>query len=171
VNAVTDALCNSGIPSTRLELEITESVPLQQERVALSILHELRALGVRVALDDFGTGHSSLAYLRGFPFDAVKIDRRFVRDPGTPGKSAAIVRGIIGLAANMEMNVTAEGVETEAQFEFLATAGCTDIQGFLISEPVSAHEIPALIELLSNRHEPRPASVSQAAVMDMADGD
>jgi EAL domain-containing protein (putative c-di-GMP-specific phosphodiesterase class I) len=123
-------------------------VPLREDAATLSALHDLRALGARIALDDFGTGYSSLSYLQGFPFDTIKIDRSFVSDLRTRDKS--VILGILGLAANLSMSVTAEGVETEDQFEFLAGAGCTEIQGFLISEPAPSHEISALIKRLSS---------------------
>jgi diguanylate cyclase (GGDEF)-like protein len=149
VSTVADVLQRSGLSPARLELEITETVPLRQDQATLSILEDLHAFGARIALDDFGTGYSSLSYLRSFPFNTIKIDRSFVSDLGTRDESIAIIRGIIGLATSLRMSVTAEGVETEKQFEFLAAAGCTDIQGYLISLPVPAGEVPALIELLS----------------------
>ena len=148
VTTVADALRISGLPPDRLELEITESVPLQQDRETLSTLQDLHALGARVALDDFGTGYSSLSYLRSFPFDTIKIDRSFVGDLQSSDKSVAIIRGIIGLATNLQMNVTAEGVETQEQFDFLAEAGCTEMQGYLISRPVPVSELPLLIARL-----------------------
>ena len=101
-----------------------------------------------------------MSYLRSFPFDTIKIDRSFVRDLETRDESIAIIRGIIGLATSLRMSVTAEGVETERQFEFLAAAGCTDIQGYLISIPVPAGELPALIELLSGRRTPPDAALA-----------
>jgi EAL domain-containing protein (putative c-di-GMP-specific phosphodiesterase class I) len=148
VGIVRDALRLSGLPATLLELEITESVPLQQDLATLSTLRDLQALGARIALDDFGTGYSSLSYLRGFPFDKIKIDKSFVNDLHVRNESAAIVRGILGLAANLHLNVTAEGVETEEQYSFLAEAGCAEIQGYLISEPVPARDLPALFARL-----------------------
>ncbi len=152
VTTVTDAIQASGISADRVELEITESALLQDDDATLSILHDLHGLGARIALDDFGTGYSSLSYLRSFPFDTIKIDRSFVAELQSGDKSMTIISGIIGLAANLHMSVTAEGVETEEQFDFLVGAGCTDIQGFLISKPVTAREIPALIERLSGQH-------------------
>ena len=151
VGAVTDALQRSGLPARRLELEITESVPLQDDQATLSLLQTLHAFGTRIALDDFCTGYSSLSYLRSFPFDRIKIDRSFVSDLLIRDTSCSIVRGLIGLAASLRMHVTAEGVETERQYAFLADAGCTEIQGFLVSPPVAAREVPRLISLLSAR--------------------
>ena len=151
VATVADALRSTGLPPERLELEITESVPLQTDQATLSVLRDLHALGTRIALDDFCTGYSSLSYLRGFPFDTIKIDRSFVADLNTRGTSLGIIRGIIGLATNLQMNVTAEGVETEEQFDFLARAGCTEVQGFLISPAVPRDQVAGLLERLSGQ--------------------
>jgi len=149
IDTVHDALQTSGLSPARLELEITESVPLRDDETTLTILQALRALGVRIALDDFGTGYSSLSYLRSFPFDTIKIDRSFVSEALRHGESAAIVLAIIGLGTNMHVNTTAEGVETEEQLEYLIAAGCTELQGYFFSRPVAAWALPALIELLS----------------------
>jgi diguanylate cyclase (GGDEF)-like protein len=155
VDTVAACLSASGIVADRLELEITETVQLQDDAATSAILHDLHALGTRIALDDFGTGYSSLSYLRSFPFDTIKIDQSFVRDLQSRDTGGAIVRGIIALATNLRMHITAEGVETEEQYAFLTEAGCTDIQGYLISRPIPARELPALIERLSAR-EPSP---------------
>jgi EAL domain-containing protein (putative c-di-GMP-specific phosphodiesterase class I) len=149
VPTVTNALRAAGLAASRLELEITESLPLQGDQDTLTTLRELHALGARITLDDFGTGYSQLFYLLNFPCSTIKIDRSFVRDIQSREDSAKIIRGIIGLAANLEIHVTAEGVETEAQYALLVTAGCDEIQGFLISRPVPAAEVPALIARLS----------------------
>jgi EAL domain-containing protein (putative c-di-GMP-specific phosphodiesterase class I) len=149
VTTVADALRASGIAPERLELEITESALLQDDQATLSILHALRALGTRIAMDDFGTGYSSLSYLRSFPFDTIKIDRSFVSELQTHDECVAIVRSIIGLGNSLNMHITAEGVETEAQLEFLTAAGCTEIQGYLFSKPQPAAALPMLIQRLS----------------------
>ena len=151
VETVAAALRAAGLRPARLELEVTESVPLRQDQATLSTLHALHALGVRIALDDFGTGYSSLSYLSSFPFDTIKIDQSFVKDLRTDGQDMAIIRGIIGLAANLDMSVIAEGVETEAQLDILADAGCTDCQGYLFSRPVPARDVPSLIRALSGQ--------------------
>jgi len=156
VHKVADAIRTAGIAPERLELEITESLPLLQDRATLSTLKDLRALGIGIALDDFGTGFSSLSYLSGFPFDRIKIDRSFVAGLERDDTGMGIVAGIVSLAANLHMDVTAEGVETEGQFERLAAAGCQEIQGFLMSRPVPAGAVPALIAHLSARM-PGPA--------------
>jgi diguanylate cyclase (GGDEF)-like protein len=150
IGTVTSALQDAGLSADRLELEITESVPLQEDQMTLATLHDLQALGIRIALDDFGTGYSSLSYVRSFPFDTIKIDRSFVADLPVSDKTIALVRGIIDLAANLGMRITAEGVETESQFQCLAAAGCTEIQGYLISKPLPGCEIPALLDRLAH---------------------
>jgi diguanylate cyclase (GGDEF)-like protein/PAS domain S-box-containing protein len=143
-DAVRDALTASGLPPQRLELEITESVLLDQTSGAIGVLEGLHAAGVRVALDDFGTGYSSLSYLQRFDFDKVKIDRSFVSGlPGSAG-SAAIVRAIVGLGRSLRTRVTAEGVETFEQLMFLAEEGCDEAQGYLFSPPLPAEQALAL---------------------------
>lgn len=144
VETVAAALATSGLPPERLELEITESVLLDDTAGTLAILHQLRSLGIRIAMDDFGTGYSSLGYLRSFPFDKVKIDQSFIRDMPTDGDSAAIVKAIIGLGISLGISTTAEGVETEEQLNRLRAEGCTDIQGYLLSKPVPASDLAAI---------------------------
>jgi diguanylate cyclase (GGDEF)-like protein len=151
VSVVTDALRLSGLAPERLELEITESVLLQDDPATLSMLHALRALGARIALDDFGTGYSSLSYLRSFPFDTIKIDRSFVAGLGLRAECNAIVRAIISLGRSLRIGTVAEGVETEAQFEILAAEGCAELQGYLFSKAVPAAALPALIARLSDQ--------------------
>ena len=108
------ALAASGLPASRLELEITEAVLIRDDEAALAILHQLREIGVRIALDDFGTGYSSLSYLQRFPFDKIKIDRCFVNDIAEPGGSSCIVRAVVNIATERHMTTTAEGVETQS---------------------------------------------------------
>src|SRR5437764_11539215 len=127
------ALAASDLPASRLELEITEAVLIRDDETALVILHQLRAIGVRIALDDFGTGYSSLSYLQRFPFDKIKIDRCFVNDISEPGGSSTIVQAVINIARARDMATTAEGVETEAQKRALIAFGCTEMQGCLFS--------------------------------------
>ncbi|WP_407528185.1 EAL domain-containing protein [Methylobacterium oryzisoli] len=133
-HTVLAALCASGLPPNRLELEITETMLMQEAESLIATLTVLRDLGVSIALDDFGTGYSSLSYLRRFPFDKIKIDRSFVADIANP-ETAAIVRAIVGLGASLGMRVTAEGVETEAQRAILRSEGCDEAQGYLIGRP------------------------------------
>jgi diguanylate cyclase (GGDEF)-like protein/PAS domain S-box-containing protein len=131
------------VPS-RIQLEITESVLLQDTGSARALLQKLAAAGVRIALDDFGTGYSSLNYLRRFPVNKIKIDRSFVSEIGTRSADA-IVTAIVALARGLDMIVTAEGVETEAQRAFLQRAGCHEIQGFLISRPLAESDLIAAL--------------------------
>jgi diguanylate cyclase (GGDEF)-like protein len=138
---IVGALASAGLEASRLEIEITESVLLQDKEGTLAILHRLRELGVRIAMDDFGTGYSSLTYLQCFPFDKIKIDRSFVRDIATDAGSLNIVRAIAALANGMGMTATAEGVETREQLERIAAEGCTEMQGYLFSRPLPAPEI------------------------------
>jgi diguanylate cyclase (GGDEF)-like protein/PAS domain S-box-containing protein len=144
VQVVIAALGTSGMPANRLQLEITESVLMQDTFATLSMLHQLRKLGVQIALDDFGTGYSSLSYLRSFPFDKIKIDRSFVQDLSKGAEPFAIVNAVTGLANGLNMISTAEGVETHEQAETLHAMGCTEMQGYLFSHARPAHEIVRL---------------------------
>jgi diguanylate cyclase (GGDEF)-like protein len=138
------ALADSGLAAQRLEAEITESVFLEGSESTLRLLHALRALGVRIALDDFGTGYSSLSYLQSFPFDKLKIDRSFIQNLLTRHGATAIVRAITELAHALDMEVTAEGVEETAQLTELRTYGCSSVQGYLFSEPMTAADVEQL---------------------------
>lgn len=138
IDTVKSALICSSISADRLELEITESVLMNNSESTLETLYAIRSLGVRICMDDFGTGYSSLNYLRKFPFDKIKIDRSFIRDLIAPKSSEVIVRTIIGLGFNLGICVTAEGVETDEQLEWLGRAGCDEAQGYLISRPVAS---------------------------------
>ncbi len=155
VSAVQAALARSGLPAARLELEITESVLMADSDATLATLHRLRALGLRISMDDFGTGFSSLSYLRSFPFDKIKIDQSFVRDLTAQGSSGgnaqAIVRAVTGLGSNLGMRTTAEGVETQAQLRRVLGEGCSEVQGYLLSRPAPATEVPGLIKRLGSQ--------------------
>jgi diguanylate cyclase (GGDEF)-like protein/PAS domain S-box-containing protein len=144
LQVIVGALATSGLDPTRLEIEITETVLLQNKETTLAVLHQLRALGVRIALDDFGTGYSSLTYLQCFPFDKIKIDRSFVKDITENTGSLNIVRAVAALASGMGMTATAEGVETREQLDSITSEGCTEMQGFLFSRPLPAREIERL---------------------------
>jgi diguanylate cyclase (GGDEF)-like protein/PAS domain S-box-containing protein len=141
------ALASSRLPPDRLEIEITEAVLIHDDETALAILHQLRAIGVRIALDDFGTGFSSLSYLKRFPFDKIKIDRCFVSDIEVDG-SADIVQAVVNIAASRNMVTTAEGVETEQQKALLKKLGCTQMQGYLFSKPRPASELRRLLGIV-----------------------
>ena len=151
VSSVMSALASAGLPASRLELEITESVLLEKSERNITILNQLRGLGVRISMDDFGTGYSSIGYLRSFPFDKIKIDQSFVRDLLVDEGSLAIVRAIAGLGVSFGMITTAEGVETEEQMRCLNLEGCIEVQGYLYSRPVPANEIVGVLASLDNR--------------------
>jgi predicted signal transduction protein with EAL and GGDEF domain len=142
---VMGALAASGLAPNRLELEITETVLLQDSEATLAILHRLRELGVRIAMDDFGTGYSSLSHLQRFPFHKIKIDRSFVKDISDNTNSLNIVRAVAALANGLGVAATAEGVETKEQLEAIRSEGCTEMQGFLFSKPLPADEIDRLL--------------------------
>jgi EAL domain-containing protein (putative c-di-GMP-specific phosphodiesterase class I) len=144
------ALGASGLLAHRLELEITETVLLQDTEATLSILNQLRALGARISMDDFGTGYSSLSYLRKFPFDKIKIDQSFIRDLSDQPDSVAIVSAIAGLGSTLGIATTAEGVETDEQLEKVRAEGCTEVQGYLFSKPRPANELGALLQQLNS---------------------
>ena len=157
VEEVEAALRQSGLAAARLELEITESVLLQDSEQTLKVLHRLHALGAHISMDDFGTGYSSLSYLRRFPFDKIKIDQSFVRDLTNTSGSIEIVRAVLGLGKALGMRVLAEGVETAEQLDILEFEGCNELQGYLFSRPVPADGVAHLIELAAD-------GVAEAAV-------
>ncbi len=142
---VHSVLLETGLAPTRLELEITEGVLVEDFDRGLSILRRLKALGVRIAMDDFGTGYSSLSYLQSFPFDKIKIDQSFISNVKSNPQSAAIVRAVIGLAHGLDLPVLAEGVETKAQLDFLAAESCNEVQGYLMGRPHPILEYSELI--------------------------
>ena len=142
---VTAVLASSGLDAQWLELELTESLLMEDPETARATLLKLKGLGVKLAIDDFGSGYSSLSYLRHFPIDRLKIDQTFIRDLTTSPDDAAIARAIIALGHNMNLRVVAEGVETVEQLAFLRDNGCDVMQGFLYSEPVSADDCLALM--------------------------
>jgi diguanylate cyclase (GGDEF)-like protein len=136
-DVVAHALEESGLDARLLELEITETTAMINTERSIATLNDLRDLGVRIALDDFGTGHSSLSYLRRFPIDRVKIDREFVQAIENSRSNRAIVAGVLAMAHGLDLAVTAEGVETEAQFDFLREQRCEEVQGFLFAKPAA----------------------------------
>jgi diguanylate cyclase (GGDEF)-like protein len=141
---VREALQASGLPVSRLAMEITESTALQDTERAVGLLNELRALGVSISMDDFGTGYSSLASLRLLPIDTVKLDRSFVTEVTTKPEAAAIARAVIAMAHSLKLIVVAEGVETPEQLAYLDGEGCDAIQGFLISKGIPRDELEQL---------------------------
>lgn len=146
VDMVKAVLATSELDPQRLELEITESVLLENNAANIDALHRLRALGLTIALDDFGTGYSSLSYLQRFPFDKIKIDQSFVRDLGDRSDSFAIVQSIATLGHNLNMLTTAEGVETKEQLDIIARAGCSEAQGYYFSAPVPHADFRAMLD-------------------------
>ena len=154
VQVVKRTLAKSRLPASRLELEITELVLIQDSDGALAMLRQLKELGVSVAMDDFGTGYSSLGYLRSFPFDRIKIDQSFIRELSKSKESMAILRAVVGLGSSLNIVTTAEGVESQNQLEILRTEGCSDVQGFLFSPPKPATEVR---KLLASLHRNVPA--------------
>jgi diguanylate cyclase (GGDEF)-like protein/PAS domain S-box-containing protein len=145
VAAVHTILAATGVDPGCLVLEITESAAMQDAALSVEIMTMLRAMGLRIAIDDFGTGHASLSYLRQFPIDALKIDRSFISDLETSREGSAIINAIIGLAHGLDLEVLAEGVETEGQLRFLAERGCDEYQGFLISQPLASPAVPGFV--------------------------
>lgn len=150
---IASALSNSGLSAGRLELEVTESVLLQDSAANLEILHELRTLGVRIAMDDFGTGFSSLSYLSRFPFDKIKIDRSFISQPTGGREAEAIVEAVAGLGRDLGMTITAEGVETPAQLAMVREKGCHEAQGYLFSAPMDAEQALKAVMDSATRHQ------------------
>lgn len=146
LSTIVAALDASGLPASRLELEITETVLLANTQATLAMLQQIHLLGVLIAMDDFGTGYSSLSYLRSFPFDKIKIDQSFVKDAEDIDSSVAIIRAVTSLGNSLGMQTTAEGIETAEQLERVRREGCTEAQGFLFSRPLPAREIPAMLE-------------------------
>ncbi len=143
---VRDALAQSGLPPAFLQLELTEGIFMEDMHAAIERVHELKALGVSIAVDDFGTGYSSLAHLKRFPLDAIKIDRLFIRDLVQAPVNRALITSILALCEGLRLAPIAEGVEDAAQLDALRVLGCRIVQGYLISRPVPAAEVPALLQ-------------------------
>jgi EAL domain-containing protein (putative c-di-GMP-specific phosphodiesterase class I) len=143
---VAQVLRDTGYPAAFLELELTESALMQREAQAIQMLDRLKALGVRLAIDDFGTGYSSLAYLKLFPLDVLKIDKRFIDDIPAHRDDMEIVTAIIAMAHALRLKVLAEGVENKEQLAYLKTQGCDQFQGYLNSRPVPAAEFEKLLQ-------------------------
>ncbi|VVE55369.1 EAL domain-containing protein [Pandoraea sputorum] len=160
VSTVSAALAASGLAAPRLQLEITESVMLEQNDTNVRTLQELRRLGVKIAMDDFGTAYASLGHLRTFPFDKIKLDRTFIGDLPHGRESLAIVRAMVGIGRSLGMTTTVEGVETQAQLDAVHAEGFDEAQGYLFSRPVPAAELAALLHRLAGAGLPRQASVS-----------
>jgi EAL domain-containing protein (putative c-di-GMP-specific phosphodiesterase class I) len=142
----------TGIPADSLELEITESLMMQNPEQVAQILHKLRTMGIHLSIDDFGTGYSSLGYLKRFPINCVKVDRSFIKDIPNDKDDMAITRGVIALGHSLRLKVVAEGVETAAQQDFLHENGCDEMQGYLFSRPLPAEDVTRFLA----GHTPKP---------------
>jgi len=145
VSTISDALAESGLPPRFLQIELTEGLAMHDAEQHVSMLGDIKALGVQIAIDDFGTGYSSLSYLKRFPVDQLKVDRSFVKDLATDADDAAIVQAIIALGHQLGLRVVAEGVETSGQFEYLRRSGCDEMQGYLFGRPMTAEEFSELL--------------------------
>ena len=128
-------LAETGLPASRLELEITESSIIQDKERSLNALRQIRSLGVTIAIDDFGTGYSSLETLRSFPFDRIKLDRSFMSEVEESAQARAVIRAVLALGKSLNISVLAEGVETEQQLQLLLSEGCDEAQGYLLGRP------------------------------------
>ena len=157
IGSVRAALEGSGLRPDRLELEITETILLEESDNALTCLRDLRAMGIAVALDDFGTGYASLSYLTRFPFDKIKVDKSFVLQMDKNKDAMSILDAIVALGQSLDIRTTAEGVETAEQLDRLRMKGCTEVQGNLFSRPVPAADVPGLIAQLRNVGQPSAA--------------
>jgi len=144
VHAVAEALSESGLPPSALILELTESSMVSNVESNIALLRSLKELGVELSVDDFGTGYSSLSYLQRFPIDELKIDRSFIHGMSDSDTAAALVAGIVSLAAGLKLRAIAEGIETPLQLQQISDMGCRFCQGYLFSKPVPPERIPAL---------------------------
>jgi EAL domain-containing protein (putative c-di-GMP-specific phosphodiesterase class I) len=165
MKAVSGALRASGLAPGLLELELTESLLVENVDYAMEVLHKLKALGASISIDDFGTGYSSLGYLKRFPIDTLKIDRSFVRDIASSAKDAAIVDAICALARSLDIGLVAEGVEHLWQAEYVAARHCTELQGYLFSRPLPPEAVPEALA----RAYPVPRAIMASAAIQAGD--
>jgi EAL domain-containing protein (putative c-di-GMP-specific phosphodiesterase class I) len=162
IDVVMHTLATTGLAPERLELEITESILLENTEATLATLERFHELGVRIAMDDFGTGYSSLSYLQKFPFDKIKIDGSFIQGLSDSEGSAAIVRAVAGLATSFRMTTTAEGVETDEQLRLVRELGCTEMQGHLFAKACNAQDLSRLMRAHDARF-PAPIALRKRA--------
>jgi predicted signal transduction protein with EAL and GGDEF domain len=160
---VANILRKTGLPACRLELEVTESLLIDSADLALTALGELKQIGVSIALDDFGTGYSSLSYLRLFPFDKIKIDKSFIRDLGADRCALSIVDAILAMGRSLDMDVIAEGIETEQQLAVLRGRHCSEVQGFLLGRPMPSDAVGDYIDETTT-DRPRTALPEEALI-------
>lgn len=161
-DAVARALADSGFDPQRLEVEVTETILLQDIEASLAALRKIKRLGVRIAMDDFGTGYSSLSYLRTFPFDKIKIDRSFVHDLGQAEEASAIVRAVVQLGRSLGIRTSAEGVETRSQADILLLDGCDEVQGYHFGLPMSVGELETMLQRSGTEPLSLPPSMTAA---------
>lgn len=152
IDTVARTLADTGLPATALELEITESVVVRESLRAADVLTELRALGVGIAIDDFGVGYSSFAYLRELPVDRFKLDRSFLSAVPQSGGDSRLMAALIAMGHRLEVGIVAEGVETQAQAEFLQAHGCDEAQGYHLGRPMNEGAFEALLMAHSAAH-------------------
>jgi EAL domain-containing protein (putative c-di-GMP-specific phosphodiesterase class I) len=155
-------LLETGLSPRRLEVEVTESTVMSDQTRGLHALRKLKAMGISVAMDDFGTGYSSLATLHAFPFDKIKLDQSFVKRLPEDAAAAAIVRTVLALGASLNIPVLAEGIETEAQWQFLAREGCAKGQGYLFARPQGLAQLPAAIAAAARFAREDEAGITQS---------
>jgi EAL domain-containing protein (putative c-di-GMP-specific phosphodiesterase class I) len=153
-----------GVRPQHIELEVTESMLMADFEGAVRNLGLLRALGIKIAIDDFGAGYSSLAYLRRLPFDKLKLDQSFTRDAVVNAQDAAITRAIVAMAKSLDVEVVAEGVETDAQRDFLEALGCTTMQGFLLARPMPGAAITEFMRAAPARRAPAAMERAEEAL-------
>jgi len=146
IPSIAKILQDTELAGEHLELELTESILMNNSQEIISILCELKNMGFKLAIDDFGTGYSSLSYLKRFPMDKLKIDQSFVKDISAGGDDSAIVRAIINLGHSLDLRVIAEGVETKEQLDFLIAHDCNEVQGYYYSKPLSAEDFKCFVE-------------------------
>ena len=158
ISKIARALQESGLDPGYLELELTESLIMQDLQQAITTMKALQAMGVRLSIDDFGTGYSSLSALKSFPISRLKLDRSFVRDLPEHEDDKAIARAVISLGHKLNLKVLAEGVESEQQFAFLRENHCDEMQGYYFSKPVPAAEIETLLEVQAQGRKILPAA-------------
>jgi len=162
VSRIAEQLRDTGLEPNALEIEITETIAMQNPAASAGVLHGLRELGVRIAIDDFGTGHSSLSYLRSLAVDHLKVDQSFVRDLASSADAAAVTAAIIALAHSLRIDVVAEGVETEEQLDILGRHHCDLLQGFLISPPLPAADCAGFVRSRVRPRRPTPGGAASA---------
>jgi EAL domain-containing protein (putative c-di-GMP-specific phosphodiesterase class I) len=155
---VVDTLARTGLAPHLLEVEVTESVLVEDDEHVLRIMRELRARHISIALDDFGTGYSSLSYLRRFPFDKIKIDRSFIDQLTTEASAQAIMAAILLMGRSLDLEVIAEGIETPQQLALVHRMGCSEVQGFLVGRPMPADEVPGFLRQQQARQSDARAS-------------